>query len=571
MSPKPTSVRYNDWRQVAVEPLETFTPVMPVSVIIPCYQTPAETLARTLAALEGQTYPSGLFEVVLADDGSQPPLSRPRSTPLDVKVVRQERLGFGAARARNTGARAAAGDILLFLDSDMLAEAGWLAAHARWHHAVSDALTIGSYAHVAVDDVDAETIRNRPGTLKELFEGRKVNPSWVEPYLIRTKDLTSKADDLFRVVVGGNLGVRREFYELVGGGDESFTQWGMEDTEFGWRAYTRGGLLVPARDAFAWHQGPWEEGRAEKRQSLKLQRAKCAHLIAHPGFRTGLRGRTFTVPQYVVTLQGDGGTSAGRRRACAGRPDARSGGAGRAGRGPRRAGVAGAPVGSGPAGAGGAGALLAGRVPHVLVPRHAAGREAAAWGRGAQAAGRTGNCGDRQVGVSRRILRVDHAGVGPASGAAHAVGGLRLRRGGDDPAPEAAAGSPRRLAGHRTRTGPGVAGAVGASAGRVGVGRRCGGLAVRPVVRERGSAARVQTSPRRPGTADTRDSCQGEDDLCCDSRRGLPVWDRVSAGCRDHANRLRDLPNGGGPLVSEAQLASDRWRCDWGWPGGFGL
>ncbi len=107
-------------------------------------------------------------------------------------------------------------------------------------------------------------------------------------------------------MVGSNFGVRRTFYELVGGSDESFTQWGAEDVEFGYRAYTRGALLVPARDAFAWHQGLWEEGRAEKKKSLELQRAKCAHLIAHPEFRTGQAGRTFTVPQYVVTLRGDG-------------------------------------------------------------------------------------------------------------------------------------------------------------------------------------------------------------------------------------------------------------------------
>ncbi len=296
---------YNDWRQVALPAPGAFTPELPVSVVVPYYAAPAE-LARTLAALEGQTYPRGLFEVVVVDDGSPEPLARPRSTPLDVKVVRQEDRGFGLARARNTGVRAAAHDIVVFLDGDMLPEAGWLAAHARWHHEVSDAVTLGLWDRVPVDGIDAETIRNRPGTLRELFEGRQVDPSWVEPYLIRTKELTSKADDLFRMVVGSNVGVRREFYELVGGFDESFTQWGGEDTEFGYRAYTRGGLLVPARDAFAWHQGRWEEGRADKEKSQELQRAKCAHLIAHRGFRSGLKGRTFTVPQYVVTLRGDG-------------------------------------------------------------------------------------------------------------------------------------------------------------------------------------------------------------------------------------------------------------------------
>ncbi len=302
-SPRPASVRYNDWRQVAVEPPETFKPVIPVSVIIPAYETPAETLAKTLAALEGQTYPQELFEVVIVDDGSQPPLTLPRSTPLDVKVVRQEHCGFGAPRARNTGARAAAYDILLFLDSDVLVEASWMAAHARWCHAVSDALTLGSCVYVAMDDIDAETIRHRPGSLQELLSDRPADPPyWIEGHMLRTNELTSRANDLFRVMLSGNFGIGKSFYWLLGGMDESFTRWGMEDIEFAYRAYARGGLLVPVRDAFAWHQGRWAEGREAEDRSLRIQHGKAAHLIAHPGFRSNAPGRIYTVPQYVVTV-----------------------------------------------------------------------------------------------------------------------------------------------------------------------------------------------------------------------------------------------------------------------------
>ena len=99
MNPAPALVPYNDWREVPVAPLATFAPSLPVSVVIPSYRTPAETLARTLAGLESQTYPRHLFEVVIVDDGNEPPLALP-STSLDVKVVRQDRRGFGRSRAR---------------------------------------------------------------------------------------------------------------------------------------------------------------------------------------------------------------------------------------------------------------------------------------------------------------------------------------------------------------------------------------------------------------------------------------------------------------------------------------
>ncbi len=302
VNPQPTSVRYNDWRQVMVEPLDAFTPTIPVSVIIPYYQTPAETLDRTLAALERQTYPRDMFEVIIVDDGSEPPLEQPRSTSLDVKVMRQERRGFGAPRARNTGARAAAHNILLFLDSDVLTDADWMMSHARWHHAVSDALTCGLYTSVSAGDIAAETVRHWTGSLDELFSDCPCDPPRTETHLVRTNGLTSTADDLFRIVLSGNLGVSRKFYEMVGGFNESFTRWGIEDTEFGYRAYTFGALLIPVRDALVWHQGRWKEDRGIKHQSLQLQRGKAAHFIAHPEFRDKQPGRIFAVPQYVVTI-----------------------------------------------------------------------------------------------------------------------------------------------------------------------------------------------------------------------------------------------------------------------------
>ena len=303
--PRPTNVPYNDWRQVTLPVPEAFTPTLPVSVVVPCYRTPAATLSMTLAALEGQTYPRDLFEVVLVDDGSEPPLAKPRS-PLDVRVVRQERRGFGIARARNTGVAAAAHGIVLFLDGDTLVEADWMAAHARWHHAVSDVLTVGLRACVAVDGIDAERVRRRPGTLESLWSGRPVDPpDEVEGHLIRTGDLTSRADDPFWVVVGGNFGIGKEFYGRVGGSDESFARWGMEEVELGYRAYTHGGLLAPVREAFAWHQGRRDEGRDAKERSLRLQYAKAAHRIAHRGLRGSRPGRIFSVPQHVVSVPAD--------------------------------------------------------------------------------------------------------------------------------------------------------------------------------------------------------------------------------------------------------------------------
>ena len=298
----PARIRGNDWRSLDPPPPEDFHPTIPVSVVIPYYEAP-EALDLTLAALESQTYPRELFEVVIVDDGSTIPLRTPGSSPLTIRSFRQQDLGFGLARARNLGARMADHPILVFLDCDMLPESGWLSAHARWHHTASDLLTLGFRAHVSVDGIAASAIRRHRGALRELLGSRQIDrPEWIEFHMARTDELTSTADDIFRVVTGGNLGVSRGFFEQMAGFDESFDRWGMEDTEFGYRGYTRGAPLVPVRDALCWHQGGRAAPDIAKKVALQRQRAKVSHLIAHPDFRVDSPGRSYSVPRFVVTV-----------------------------------------------------------------------------------------------------------------------------------------------------------------------------------------------------------------------------------------------------------------------------
>ncbi|MYC09834.1 MAG: glycosyltransferase [Holophagales bacterium] len=309
-APQPAAVRGNDWRAVELPDLNTFAPPPPLSVVVPCFDAP-EALELTLAGLEGQSYQKDRFEVIVVDDGSSPPLAVPGSTPLDVRLVRREARGFGLAAARNAGARAAAHDILVFLDGDVIAEAGLLAAHARWHQGVADALTQGFCACVSAAGLDPAAIRGRTGWLADLLADRPKDPPWFERHMARTGDLTSRHDDLFRAVTGHNLGIRKAFFEEAGGFDVSFDRYGGEDTEFGYRVWCRGGLLVPVREAFGWHQGRWGADRERKERDQDLQAAKLAGLIPDPGFRRFGRGPVFAVPRHVATI--DAGDAPARR------------------------------------------------------------------------------------------------------------------------------------------------------------------------------------------------------------------------------------------------------------------
>jgi GT2 family glycosyltransferase len=106
-----------------------------VSVIVPTFSRPGP-LARCLAALAAQDYPSERCEVIVVDDGSEQPLDEilaGSGGPMPLTLLRQANAGPGAAR--NRGAAAARGTLLAFTDDDCLPEPGWLRALASAHQA----------------------------------------------------------------------------------------------------------------------------------------------------------------------------------------------------------------------------------------------------------------------------------------------------------------------------------------------------------------------------------------------------------------------------------------------------
>jgi cellulose synthase/poly-beta-1,6-N-acetylglucosamine synthase-like glycosyltransferase len=101
---------------------------VPVSVIIPTYNRKSE-LEQLLAALAGQTLPSGSFEVIVIDDGSDDGTrewlrEHASGFGFSFSWFAQEHRGPGAAR--NLGMKHAAGDIFAFIDTDCIPQPDWL-------------------------------------------------------------------------------------------------------------------------------------------------------------------------------------------------------------------------------------------------------------------------------------------------------------------------------------------------------------------------------------------------------------------------------------------------------------
>ena len=101
-------------------------PVVDVSIIIPALNE-EKMIGRCLESLTRLAFARDRFEVLVADNGSQDrtlAIADSFKDRLNLKLLQQA--GVRISALRNLGARAAAGDIVAFLDADCLAPADWL-------------------------------------------------------------------------------------------------------------------------------------------------------------------------------------------------------------------------------------------------------------------------------------------------------------------------------------------------------------------------------------------------------------------------------------------------------------
>lgn len=205
-----------------------------VSIVVPTYKRP-ETLGRTLGALASVSY-QGPFEIIVVDDGSGD------STGQVVEAVRREHphldLTFleqqngGAARARNRGARAAEGEVLIFLDDDMLVAPDHLVRHMA-HLADPESKTIVNGHWEFAPEIHRELESSSFGRFR----------LWLETWFKDGLDMEHLDEDLLKpnMLTACNLGIRRQDFLALGGFDETFPAAGYEDQDLAMRA-TRAGF-----------------------------------------------------------------------------------------------------------------------------------------------------------------------------------------------------------------------------------------------------------------------------------------------------------------------------------------
>lgn len=256
-----------------------------------CSRNRSHLLEKVLHSLVDQTLPKERFEVVLVDDGSTddtPEMARKLEVPYQFVYVRQPHSGL--AKARNTGIRHSQGEVVLYIDDDVLAEPRLLEEHLEVHRKHDKCVVNGWVNHI---------------------------PEPVRP----ERPTFTMADVSTSFFWTSNVSVKRKHLIAAGMFDEDFTEYGWEDQEIGLRLMALGLQARNNYRAIGYHikRPPRHcDVPGALRQAEAKARSALIYIHKHPRLRSRLSTGTHPPRLAVAALTDFGAILEGYCRRCLG-------------------------------------------------------------------------------------------------------------------------------------------------------------------------------------------------------------------------------------------------------------
>lgn len=260
--------------------------------IIPATYNRPDMLEMLLKAYLAQDYPD--FEIIVADDGSGEETRElvkryQEIAPFRIAHAWQENQGYRAATIRNKAVAMSEADYVVFTDQDCVPRPDFLSHHVRlaergWFVAGNRILLSEDYTARIL--ADREPVHDR--RLLSWVHGR------LRGEINRVQPLVSLPDGGWRKLHPArwrgaktcNLAVWREDLERVNGMDESYSGWGMEDSDLVIRLIRAGVRHKSGRYAcpvfHLWHRESSRSNLEENQRRLG-QVLASAHVRASRG------------------------------------------------------------------------------------------------------------------------------------------------------------------------------------------------------------------------------------------------------------------------------------------------
>lgn len=199
---------------------------MKISVIVPAYNS-QRFIDKCIEALLNQTIKPENYEVIIVDDGSTDGTGDiVKGYP--VNYIRQN--NSGPATARNKGAKKAKGDIILFTDSDCVAETNWIEEMAK-----------------PFEDTEVVAVKGAYRTNQNSIVAMFVQLEFGERFEMLKKVESIDMVDTY------SAGYRKRTFLQLSGFDVSFPVANNEDTELSYRMSKLGFRMVFNPNAVVYH------------------------------------------------------------------------------------------------------------------------------------------------------------------------------------------------------------------------------------------------------------------------------------------------------------------------------
>ncbi len=276
-----------------------------VSVVIPVYNN-GLYLLNTLRHLEKQTVSPETYEVVIVDDGSSdriseslPDLIKEMKIPITLLYyprLRKRQMGdsqFRAGLARNYGVKFARGEILAFLDSDILTPSDFIAKTQDLHR-----------QHQVVQ-WRREYLRQEFSSANQSYEAIQLEKQCYVPeqgYWHRFyKDAEEKGwqniPDGWKYACTYAFSMHKKTFQDAGWFRKTFCFYGLEDTDLGWRL-AKGGYSFHLESTPVYHL--YHEDIRSEFFNSSFRRQKLLKSTAEIFFYNNLSPDIYRVFQYLL-------------------------------------------------------------------------------------------------------------------------------------------------------------------------------------------------------------------------------------------------------------------------------
>lgn len=259
------------------------------SFVIPVYQN-RKLVINTLKALDYlETTEAISYEVIIVDDGSlddtfQSVIFVPKKYPFIYTYLPRTE-NSSRARARNYGLKNVTGDIVVFIDGDIIVRPDYLLKLDRFFEQSTDMAVVGMRL-LLNQSIDEQIVRNKSIFDKNILSSFYTGVDFRHQIFENLSYNAGSMNVPFLFALTCNLAVPKKWIDLTDGFDEELKKWGIEDIEFVYRLCQKGMKIALNTKGTVIHQfhGSKEEETVAKGKIKEVDYNTSVLIKKYPGF-----------------------------------------------------------------------------------------------------------------------------------------------------------------------------------------------------------------------------------------------------------------------------------------------